>query len=368
MSSDIAVTSPGGILTAPTDPDEFLQAAMEWHFSPSTGSPFWLERARRLDFDPRKDIKTFDDLSLFPNFANDLRDVRVEDLVPKGYGPTVEVIGVFESGGTTGPSKRVIVLRDWIDQVLGWLMKTLDDCGVPRGENWLAIVPSGPHMVGDLWRRVATARDGLWLSIDLDPRWVKKLVSEQRFGEVEAYTEHLIDQAEMLIESQDAGVLMTTPPVLDRICRRERFVDAIHQHVKSIQWGGAHMDSDSRQLYMEEVFPDVRIAGGYANTMALGAGGMERLGIAPTEACVFDAFSPFVSFSVVEPESEAKVPYGSRGQVVVSHCSRSFFLPNNRERDLATRVEAPAGYVGDSLADIEPVRQFEGAEVIEGVY
>ena len=40
-----------------TDPTAaFLREAMEWHFSPATGSPFWLERARTLDFDPRRDV------------------------------------------------------------------------------------------------------------------------------------------------------------------------------------------------------------------------------------------------------------------------------------------------------------------------
>ena len=30
------------------DPEEFIRAAMEWHFDPETGSPFWLDRARSL--------------------------------------------------------------------------------------------------------------------------------------------------------------------------------------------------------------------------------------------------------------------------------------------------------------------------------
>src|SRR5437879_6253753 len=87
------------------DPDKFVQAAMDWHFGPKTGSPFWLERARSLPFDPRTDVKSFQDLALFPNVANELRDVRAEDLIPKGYGPRPDVVGVFESGGTTGAPK-----------------------------------------------------------------------------------------------------------------------------------------------------------------------------------------------------------------------------------------------------------------------
>lgn len=78
------------ILDLPLDvrpePDELIQAAMQWHFSPETGSPFWLERARTLPFDPRTDVKSHDDLALFPNVTGELRDVRAQDLIPRGYG------------------------------------------------------------------------------------------------------------------------------------------------------------------------------------------------------------------------------------------------------------------------------------------
>jgi hypothetical protein len=84
-----------------TNPDQFIRAAMNWHFSPATGSPYWLERAGSLGFDPRVEGRGFEDLALFPNVADDLRDVRAEDLIPRGYGPAPDVVGVFESGGTT---------------------------------------------------------------------------------------------------------------------------------------------------------------------------------------------------------------------------------------------------------------------------
>jgi hypothetical protein len=35
-----------------------LQAAVQWHFSPETGSRCWLERANPLDFDPVTEVKT----------------------------------------------------------------------------------------------------------------------------------------------------------------------------------------------------------------------------------------------------------------------------------------------------------------------
>ena len=46
------------------DPQAYLQAAVRWHFSPQTGSPYWLHRAKTLDFNPLNDVKTFEDLAL----------------------------------------------------------------------------------------------------------------------------------------------------------------------------------------------------------------------------------------------------------------------------------------------------------------
>jgi hypothetical protein len=52
----------------------------------------------------------------------------------------------------------------------------------------------------------------------------------------------------------------------------------------------------------------------------------------------------------------------------MNHVSKSFLLPNNLERDMATRIEGPEGQVGDSVGDVTPVRRFGGEAVIEGVY
>ena len=40
-------------IDAQTDADEFVLAAMEWHFNPETGSAYWLQRAETLPFNPR---------------------------------------------------------------------------------------------------------------------------------------------------------------------------------------------------------------------------------------------------------------------------------------------------------------------------
>jgi phenylacetate-coenzyme A ligase PaaK-like adenylate-forming protein len=349
------------------DPDEFIRAAMDWHFSPTTGSRFWLERTKSLEFDPRADVKRFEDLPLFPNVANELRDVRAQDLIPQGYGPNPEVIGVFESGGTTGAPKRIVLLGDWCDHLLAWYAAYMDARGMPRNCNWLVMIPSGPHVVGELWRRLAAALGGLSFMIDLDPRWVKRLIAAGKADEAEAYGEYLIDQAALVLQTQDVDILLCTPPLLERLARREDLVELVRQKVQAIEWVGTHMDADTRQLYRTEVFPGLALAGGYGTTLGL-AGLPERPGLDNDDPCIFDPFSPYTTFSVVEPATGHTVAYGERGQVLMNHVSKSFLLPNNLERDLATRIRPLEGQIGDSIADVTPLERFDDEPVIEGVY
>ena len=36
--------------------DQHTRDIVQWHFGPDTGSNFWLEKTKTLDFDPLKDI------------------------------------------------------------------------------------------------------------------------------------------------------------------------------------------------------------------------------------------------------------------------------------------------------------------------
>lgn len=349
------------------DPEEFVRAAMEWHFNPETGSAYWLRRAETLPFDPRADVKSVEDLALFPNIIDELRDVRVEDLIPRGYGPDPGVVGVYESGGTTGAPKRVVVLRDWWDQHGACTNAGLDAHGFPRNVNWLAVLPDGPHLISPLAAQAAAGRGGIKFSVDMDPRWVKKVIAAGKAADAGAYAEHLVEQAAFLLRTQDIGVVMITPPLLERIAGRDELAGLINQKVQGIVWGGTHMDADTRYLYRTEVFPGVKLCGMYGSTMILG-GIVERAGLTDDDRCVFDPPAPFITFRVVDPGTGRPVGYGERGQVVMNHVSKNMLLPSNLERDLATRVEPPAGQAGDSVADVSPAPSFGGADVIEGVY
>jgi phenylacetate-coenzyme A ligase PaaK-like adenylate-forming protein len=364
MPSDPVLNPPFG---QPPDPNEFLRAAMRWHFSPETGSPFWLARADRLGFDPLTDITTFDDLARFPNTANELRDVPVADLVPRGYGDAPDIVGVYDSGGTTGAPKRVVLLDEWLSTLLPRASADLDQHGVPRGVNWLMVVPSGPHMVGETFVRLVKHRGGIPFTVDVDPRWVKKLIARGDRTEATAYTDHLVEQLAHALRSQDIGVLLLTPPTLDRLSRRDELVELVRAKVRAIMWVGTQLDADTRRLYRTELYPNTVFVSGFGNTMTLGHV-TERPGLSDSEPCVYDPLSPYITFSVVDEDSGEPVGYGERGRVVMNYVGKSLLLPNNLERDYGTRIKPRPGDVGDAIADVAPVKVFDDETVIEGVY
>ena len=123
--------------------DAHVRDIIEWHFSADTGCPFWLEFASRLDWDPRREIRTFLDLRRFPPFQDDwLRGGPVQRWIPKGLAG--QPVYVFETGGTTGIPKTRVAFNDFrTDYEL--FSDTLPDEYFPRGGNWLMLGPSGPR-------------------------------------------------------------------------------------------------------------------------------------------------------------------------------------------------------------------------------
>jgi phenylacetate-coenzyme A ligase PaaK-like adenylate-forming protein len=230
----------------------------------------------------------------------------------------------------------------------------------------LLVSASGPHAVGYVQGRLAEALNSMLFTVDLYPRWVKKLIARGAADEATAYVEHIVEQAGHILRTQDITLLMTTPPLPGAIARRDDLVDAINDKVAWIKLGGAHLDEDTRQI-LHEIFPKTHLLNVYGSTMVLGqAHTRETTSI--DEPIVHDGRSPFITFFVIDPATGRAVPYGECGQVVMNHISKAMFVPNNLERDTAIRLPAPDGQVGASLTEIKPVATFDGEVVIEGVY
>lgn len=348
---------------------QHLTDIMTWHFSPDTGSPFWLNRRSQLDFDPINDIRSLADLSLFPDISAELRQAPVQDLQPKGLADSI-VAGVFESGGTTGPAKRIVAYEEWLAQLVAWRLQGFDKVSndpFDQPKNTLAIIPSGPHIVGAITSRRAKALGGHCFTVDLDPRWVKKCIQAGDTDGVKVYANHLLDQAEPIIATQKLTYLIATPPLLEAIARRRPLVEKLNQTLAMITWGGTHMDVDTLDYLKTAVFPDVTITASYGSTMILSET-QARINQDHQGAPIFDSYAPYVLLEVVDTDTKQPVEYYQRGRVVMHHVSRFALFPNILERDTATRIPPLEKYPGVAVSDVKPVAAIEGQAVIEGVY
>jgi hypothetical protein len=347
------------------DADELVQATMEWHFSPLTGSPYWVERALTLPFDPRTDIKTLDDLSLFREVAVDWSGIPADRMVPLGCRDRAGRIGVYESGGATGAPKRIVDQTSRARNV-AWQSAILDEQDFPRGGGgWLHIGPTGPHVMAKNIGVLSELRGFLCHFVDLDPRWVRRCVREGRQEDFRRYIDHILDQVRDVLVSQDIRAVSTTPRILETVVGRPDVLALMREKVRGIVWGGTSADADTLRLLQDEVFPGVRLAGAYGNTM---------MGVAPQRTprpgdaavCTFRPFHPYTVVELVDPgRPERHVGTDEEGRVRITALTRDYFSPPTLERDVAVR-RAAAG-PGLELSDVRPYEP-AGTTVVEGVY
>ena len=356
-------------LAEPPDLDALVRATMAWHFSPATGSPYWIGRAAAFGFDPRSDIGCFADLRLFDDVAIDWSGIPADLLIPAGCRSSDHRFGVYESGGATGPPKRIVDATARRRNV-EWQSALLDEEGFPSGGDrggWLHVGPTGPHIMAKNVGNLAAIRGFLSYHIDLDPRWVRRCLAAGRDDVYRLYLDHILDQVSDVLSSQDIRALSCTPPIIEQMAARPDLHKQIAGSVRGIIWGGTSVGAETLRLLEEEIFPEATIMGAYGNTM---------MGVAPQRPrrpgdcapCIFRPYHPFTVVEVVDPDNPHEVVAdGASGRVKVTALTRELFVPPILERDQATRHVPVDGYVGVDLSDVRP-RQLGQTQIMEGVY
>ncbi len=375
------------IKDAKTKLDAQVREVVQWHFSPDTGTPFWLDKAKEYKFNPLKDVHTFEDLSLFGTFEDEwLRGGPVQRWIPKGYAgkPTY----VFETGGTTGLPKSRIVIDDFrIDYEM--MSDTLPDKYFPKGSNWLMLGPSGPRRLRLAIEHLAQHRGGICFCIDLDPRWVVKLIKMREIGMANLYKEHAIEQVlTILAGGHDIKCMFTTPKLLaafDEALRSGKLEDKFRQLGKKIPAGGLKSikaagitgifsggteftPQFTREAYEEMLDNgDVYMTPTYGNTL---------MGLACSKPiCPEDGFKisyyapqPRAAIQVVEPKNFDKlVEYGQTGRVLLTTLTKEFFVPRFPERDEGEREHPFETYPWDGVSGVRTFSEFAATTVV-GVY
>ncbi|MBQ17021.1 MAG: hypothetical protein CMJ65_07850 [Planctomycetaceae bacterium] len=349
--------------------DAHTVETVQWHFNPETGSPFWLERAGDLGFDPLTEVNSFEDLKKFPLFEDDwLRGGPVRRWVPKGLADKPAY--VFETGGTTGIPKSRVVIDDFrIDYEM--FSETLPDDAFPQGGNWLMLGPSGPRRLRLAVEHLAQCRGGISFCVDLDPRWVVKLLKKGKTQDAKDYAEHVIDQAMTILEAgHDIKCAFSTPKLLEALALRliDNGSSIAETGITGIFCGGTEFTPQWYRFAREELLgPDVYITPTYGNTlMGLACG--KPFDPADDYKITYYAPQPRAIVEVVDFDDHNQVvDYGGTGRVKLYTLTRELFIPGFLERDEGEREEPHEKYPWDGVSSVRPFHVFAKTTTV-GVY
>jgi phenylacetate-coenzyme A ligase PaaK-like adenylate-forming protein len=342
--------------------DAWTREIIQWHFSPETGCPFWLDFASKLDWEPRKEIRCYADLDRFGFFQDEwLRGGPVRRWVPKAYAD--KPISIFETGGSTGVPKSRISIDDFrIDYEA--FSDTLPDEFFPKGADWIMVGPSGPRRLRLAVEHLAQHRGGICFMTDLDPRWVIKCIKRGKIDEAEAYKQHVVDQALTLMKAHDIKCMFTTPKLLEAICEKVSLKKA---GITGVFCGGTEMTPQFYRFAVEELLDGAYFAPTYGNTLMGLAVHKPRV---PEDnyAVIYYPPAPRAMIEVVDPDQPSNVvEYGATGRVRLTTLTREFFVPRFLERDEAEREKPHEKYPWDGVRNVRPFNRFQKA-VVEGVY
>ncbi len=348
--------------------DTHVRDIVQWHFNPATGCPFWVDWARRNRWDPRRQVKGFSDLARFGHFQDDwLRGGPVQRWVPVGC--TGKPVYVFETGGTTGVPKTRINIEDFrIDYQM--FSQTLPEKYFPKGSNWLMLGPSGPRRLRLALEHLAQYRGGICFLVDLDPRWVIKLIQKGWMDQLKAYQEHVIDQAMTILSANhDIKAMFATPKLLEALAYRLESVGLSLKAsgITGVFAGGTEFTPQWNRFAREELLAGIYLAPTYGNTL-MGLAASKPFDPADNYKITYYAPRPRAVLEVVDFRDSGKlVDYGQIGRVMLTTLTREFFMPRFLERDEGEREFPSYDYPWDGVSGIRPYREFASTTTV-GVY
>ena len=171
---------------------------------------------------------------------------------------------IFETGGTTGMPKQRI---GWDDYKVDYseFSEKISDEHFPRNHYWLMMGPTGPRRLRLAIEHLANVRGSSCYFIDLDPRWVKKLIANKQFDQARAYMDHVVDQAVTILKHRKVSGLFTTPKLLEALAEKINLCDA---GIRGVFCGGTTMAPQYVRFIVEEVLENrIGFYPTYGNTL-----------------------------------------------------------------------------------------------------
>jgi hypothetical protein len=325
--------------------DERLRELLALHFHHEHGSDYWLARQDRLGWDVCDRVRTLDDLWLLgPTHSTDLRLFPLRAFIPRALHGQWPHFVIGETAGTSGAPQATAYREDEFQAAfITPFLQVAEATGFPRGEPWLWVGPSGPHIIGKVVRELARQTGSMDpFSVDFDPRWAKKLaegsLSHQR------YLDHVTNQALDVLRREEVGVLFITPPALAALT--ERLTDRQRESIHGIHYGGMSLTPEIVNQF-RTAFPKAVHLAGYGNTLF---GVVMEVADTPRRNIDYFPLGERVQFHIVDwsgGEEQAsgdwpprRVERGETGRVLFHRLDESCLLVGVVERDQAERIAA----------------------------
>jgi hypothetical protein len=248
--------------------------------------------------------------------------------------------------------------------------ETLPDEYFPKGGNWLMLGPSGPRRLRLAVEHLAQFRGGISFCVDLDPRWVIKLIKKGWSEHLQAYKDHVIDQAVTILQANhDIRCMFTTPKLLEALALKlESMGTTIRKAgITGIFSGGTEFTPQWNRFAHEELLDGAYMTPTYGNTL-MGLAASAPSGPHNNYKITYYAPQPRAVIEVVDlDDPDRLVEYGQTGRIRLTTLTREFFMPGFLERDEGEREAPYERCPWDGVSGVRPYRGFAATTTV-GVY
>src|SRR4029079_11051389 len=171
--------------------------------------------------------------------------------------------------------------------------------------------PTGPRRLRLAIEHLANHRGSSCYFIDLDPRWVKKVIGQKQFDVARAYMDHVVEQAVTILKHRKVTGLFTTPKLLEALGEKVNLWEA---GIRGVFCGGTTMTPQYVRFLIEEVLENrIGVYPTYGNTLMCLAASVP---LSPEDkySITYYAPQPRAVLRVVNPsKTEDPVKYGDWG-------------------------------------------------------
>jgi phenylacetate-coenzyme A ligase PaaK-like adenylate-forming protein len=213
-------------------------------------------------------------------------------------------------------------------------------------------------------------RGGICVCVDLDPRWVIKLIKKGWMEHLEAYKQHCIDQAVTILGAgHDVKCMFTTPKLLEALALEleKRGTTIRQQGITGIFSGGTEFTPQWTRFATEEFLDGVYMTPTYGNTL-MGLASSKPVTAEENYKISYYAPQPRAVLEIVDfQDSDSLVGYGQTGRVKLTTLTKEFFVPGFLERDEGEREPPYIRYPWDGVSGVRPFHELAEATTV-GVY